>query len=175
MKKYICLTAIILAIIAGSFVNAEQLQPLDGTAKYVFLFIGDGMGFAQVHSAEAYLNTLEVGTTDDSASKLTGRDVRAIKLSFTDELPYSGAISTYDYGVLITDSSSAGTALACGKKTYSGVVSVDPLTKSIPYKTIAELAKEKGMRVGNIGVKIDGLVSHLDGLIRPSCKKVGQP
>jgi len=74
----------------------------------------------------------------------------------TRELPFAGAITTYDYGVLITDSASAGTALATGKKTYSGVVSVDPQTKTIPYKTIAEVAKEMGMKVGIVSsVSID--------------------
>ena len=150
MKRIIYSIAILLAVSAGSFARADQLQPLDGTAKYVFFFIGDGMGFTQVHSAEAYLNTLDNGTTDGP------RNVRANMLSFTGDLPYAGASTTYDYGVLITDSASAGTALACGKKTYSGVVSVDPNTKSIPYKTIAELAKEKGMRVGIVSsVSID--------------------
>ncbi|MBN1974641.1 MAG: alkaline phosphatase [Sedimentisphaerales bacterium] len=147
MKQIIYSICILLFVANASF---AQLQPLDGTAKYVFLFIGDGMGFAQVHSAEAYLDTLEQGTTEGP------RDVRANKLAMTAELPFAGAISTYDYGVLITDSASAGTALACGKKTYSGVVSVDPQTKTIPYKTIAEVAKEHGMRVGIVtSVSID--------------------
>jgi alkaline phosphatase len=148
MKRTV-LTISVLLLAAGA-VSAAQLAPQTGQAKYVFFFIGDGMGFAQVHSAEAYLNTLEQGTTDGP------RDVRANLLAFTSELPYAGAATTYDYGVLITDSASAGTALACGKKTYSGVVSVDPETKTVPYPTIAELAKAKGMRVGIVSsVSID--------------------
>jgi alkaline phosphatase len=142
-------TLSVLLMMAG-LASAAQLSPQTGQAKYVFLFIGDGMGFAQVHSAEAYLNTLENGKTD------AARDVRANLLPMMTELPFSGAITTYDYGVLCTDSASAGTALACGHKTYSGVVSVDPVTKTIPYPTIAERAKQKGMKVGIISsVSID--------------------
>ena len=139
MKRMI-MTLSVLLLLAG--MASAQVTPLEGTPKYVFFMIGDGMAPVQIHAAEAYLNTLEQGTTEGP------RDVRANLMSFTSELPFSGMSTTYDYGVLITDSASAGTALACGKKTYSGVVSVDPETKTIPYKTLAELADELGMKVG---------------------------
>jgi alkaline phosphatase len=120
---------------------SAEVAPLKGAPKYVFFFIGDGMGMAQVHSAEAYLGTLQNGKTDAACDK---KDVRLI---MNGELTQIGIQTTYDYGALITDSASAGTAMACGHKTYTGVVSMDP-AKKVAYKTIAEAAKAAGMKVG---------------------------
>jgi alkaline phosphatase len=95
----------------------------------------------QIHSAEAYLATVQVGKTDMAGDK---KDVRLI---MNGELTQVGLQTTYDYGRMITDSASAGTAMACGHKTYDGVISMDP-TKKIGYKTIAEAAKAQGRKVG---------------------------
>jgi alkaline phosphatase len=103
-------------------------------AKYVFLFIGDGMSMAQINSAEVF-----------STARASG-DIQTTKLSFT-QFPVLGLATTYDAGTFITDSSSAATAMATGKKTLSGVVSMDP-TKTVAYKSIAEYAKEAGRKVG---------------------------
>jgi alkaline phosphatase len=138
MKKTI-FTVYILMSLAG--MASAEVAPLKGEPKYVFLFIGDGMGMAQIHSAEAYLGTLQAGKTD------VGSDKKDVRLIMNGELTQIGIQTTYDYGALITDSASAGTALACGHKTYTGVISMDP-AKKVPYKTIAEAAKEKGMKVG---------------------------
>jgi alkaline phosphatase len=54
---------------------------------------------------------------------------------------------TYDASSIITDSASAGTAIATGNKTASGVINMDP-GKTIKFKTIAEYAKELGWKVG---------------------------
>jgi alkaline phosphatase len=105
-----------------------------GRAKYVFLFIGDGMAMSQISSAEIY-------TTARSS-----KDIAVTRLAFT-KLPVSGITTTYDAGTFITDSASAVTAIATGNKTLSGVINMDP-GKTRKFKTIAEYAHEAGMKVG---------------------------
>ncbi|MDR2094881.1 MAG: alkaline phosphatase [Treponema sp.] len=105
-----------------------------GQAKYVFLFIGDGMAMAQISSTEVY-------TTARSS-----KDIGITKLGFT-RFPVSGLTTTYDAGTFITDSASAITAIATGNKTLSGVLNMDPAKKQ-RFKTIAEYAHEAGMKVG---------------------------
>jgi alkaline phosphatase len=116
--------------------GAEQNTSLAGSgkAKYVFLFIGDGMAMPQISSAEVY------------ATARSSRDVTVTKLGFT-QFPVAGLTTTYDAGTFITDSASAVTAIATGNKTLSGVINMDP-GKGRSYKTIAEYAHEAGMKVG---------------------------
>jgi alkaline phosphatase len=104
------------------------------TAKYVFLFIGDGMAMPQISATEAYANAV--------ASK----DVAVKRLGFS-RFPVAGLTTTYDAGTLITDSASAGTALATGNKTLSGVLNMDP-SKTTKFTPITEQAKAKGMKIG---------------------------
>ena len=112
--------------------------------KYVFLFIGDGMAIAQVHSAEIYLSSIADPGGLPARTKLT-----------MSTFPVTGMITTFGHNSHIPDSADAGTALACGKKTNSGIISMDP-TGTIPYKSIATLAMEKGMKVGIVSsVSID--------------------
>ncbi|MDR0567791.1 MAG: alkaline phosphatase [Spirochaetaceae bacterium] len=108
--------------------------PADGRAKYVFLFIGDGMAMSQISAAEVF------------STARSSKEIAATKLSFT-EFPATGLTTTYDAGTFITDSASAGTAIASGNKTLSGVINMDP-GKTQKYKTIAEYAHESGMKVG---------------------------
>ncbi|MDR2446594.1 MAG: alkaline phosphatase, partial [Treponema sp.] len=116
----------------GTDKNTANLQA--GRAKYVFLFIGDGMAMPQISSAEIF------------STARSSQDIRVTKLSFT-RFPASGLATTYDAGSFITDSASAGTALATGHKTLNGVINMDP-GKTTTYKTIAEYAHEAGMKVG---------------------------
>jgi alkaline phosphatase len=102
-------------------------------AKYVFLFIGDGMSLTQINAAEALLAARQKSSAP-------------VKLSFS-RFPAQGLTTTYSANAFITDSAAAGTALATGYKTNSGVISMDP-NGTVPYKTLAELAKEAGMKVG---------------------------
>ena len=103
-------------------------------AKYVLLYIGDGMAMPQINAAEAYLNAV------------AGTKIGVKKLAFT-QFPAQGLTTTYDAGSFITDSASAGTAIATGNKTLSGVINMDE-SKTKKFKTIAEYAKEAGMKVG---------------------------
>lgn len=126
--------------------SKSDTQPVS-KAKYVFMFIGDGMSEVQVNSAEIYKASVE--------PKVDSNQVNPPKILNMSKLPATGYATTYDAGSYITDSASAGTALSCGYKTLNGVIGMD-VTKTKTYKTIAEAAKEKGMKVGIVSsVSID--------------------
>lgn len=109
-------------------------------AKYVFYFIGDGMGPNEVLAAEMYL------------AKLDGRIGRN-QLCMT-QFPYSGQAATFSASNSITDSSAAGTCLASGQKTTNGTLGLTPDGK--PVRTIAETLKADGWGVGiTTSVSID--------------------
>lgn len=80
--------------------------------KFIFLFIGDGMGFAQVSLAEAYL----------AAQK---GEISNHPLSFT-TFPNIGMVTTFSSSNYITCSSASGTAMSTGFKTNNGMLGVDP-------------------------------------------------
>lgn len=104
-----------------------------GQAKYVFYFIGDGMGVNQVNGTETYLAALE------------GR-IGVTPLLFTG-FPAMGYVTTYSGTNGVTDSAAAGTALATGEKTKNGALGMlADLTTSVT--SIAQWAKESGAAVG---------------------------
>ena len=113
--------------------------------KYIFLFIGDGMGTAQIQSARFYK-----GTVDNNGA------VTEADLSFT-SFPTVGSVTTYDSTSFCPDSASTATSIATGHKTESGVINMCPWTRDVPYETIAEkLHAQKGYKVGVISsVNID--------------------
>lgn len=108
------------------FVQAQQ-------AKYVFYFIGDGMGVNQVLGTEMYRSELkgEIGVTP---------------LLFT-QFPYSTVATTFSATNGVTDSAAAGTALATGSKTKNGAIGVQKDLETKVY-SVASWAKDKGCRVG---------------------------
>ena len=101
-------------------------------AKYIFYFIGDGMGANQVLMTEMYLAELD--------GKI-GRN----QLLMT-SLPFSGQLSTYSDSNGITDSSAAGTCLASGAKTTNGSLGVN--SEGPAVTSIASQLKEQGYGVG---------------------------
>ena len=104
-----------------------------GRAKYVFYFIGDGMGVNQVNAAETYLGHLD------------GR-IGIHELCFP-SFPYVGLINTQSATNGVTDSAAGGTALASGHKTKNGALGVlKDLTT--PITCIADWAREAGAAVG---------------------------
>lgn len=124
MKKLsFIITFVLLSIF---FVQAQQ-------AKYVFYFIGDGMGVNQVLGTEMYRSELkgEIGVTP---------------LLFT-QFPYSTIATTFSATNGVTDSAAAGTALATGSKTKNGAIGVQKDLETKVY-SVASWAKEKGCRVG---------------------------
>lgn len=92
--------------------------------KNIILFIGDGMGVAQVFSAV---------TANRGALNMT-------------QMPYTGFSLTQSANKYITDSAAGATALSAGQRTYNGAVAVDTDTLSIP--TILEISKSKGYATG---------------------------
>ena len=76
--------------------------------KYVFYFIGDGMGVNEVIGTNLYNQANSQGNVN-----FTG-------------FPVVNVITTVSANSLVTDSSAAGTALATGTKINNGVVGVDP-------------------------------------------------
>jgi len=142
-KKILILLAVLVFVFQPLFAkggkenNAQNTTVAgQGQAKYVFLFVADGMAPSQFTTAEYYL-----------ASKDNIRNYNINRLNFT-QFPVTGISNTHDYGSLITDSASAGTAFASGKKTLSSMINVDPKDGKTPYKTIAEYAKDAGMKIG---------------------------
>ena len=122
MKRLICLLCTLFCIFFAY-----------GEVKYIFYFIGDGMGANQVLGAEMYRSALQ--------GEPLGR-VQTVMTTF----PYSGHASTYSKSRAITDSSAAGTCLATGSKTNNGTLGLDE--KGDTLTTIAEMLKAQGWGVG---------------------------
>ena len=124
MKKFAFILSFMLLSVL--YIQAQQ-------AKYVFYFIGDGMGLNQVLGTQMYQSELkgEIGVTP---------------LLFA-QFPYSATASTYSATNSVTDSAAAGTALATGNKTRNGSLGVkkDGTTE---VSSVASWAKANGYRVG---------------------------
>jgi len=102
--------------------------------KYIFLFIGDGMGISQVALTEAYLASL--------------KGVRGSEPLIFSKFPSFGLCTTYSANYHITCSSAAGTALSTGTKTNNYMLGVDPDTNKL--KSISYKLHEKGYSIGII-------------------------
>lgn len=101
-------------------------------AKYVFFFIGDGMGPHQVLATEMYL------------AELDGKIGRKSLLMTT--FPYSGQVATFSTSNGITDSAASGTCLASGEKTDNGMIG--QRSDGAPAISVASRLKEQGWGVG---------------------------
>lgn len=101
-------------------------------AKYIFYFIGDGMGTNQVLASEMYLAELE------------GRIGR--KPLLMTQFPNSGQVATFSASNGITDSSAAGTCLATGTKTNNGTLGLSPAKDTL--RSVAEILQQQGYGIG---------------------------
>lgn len=99
-------------------------------AKYVFYFIGDGMGMGHVNAAQ-YYNRMVLGSTDPLLMQ---------------QFPVAGIVTTYSASSPVTDSAAAGTALATGKKTKNYTVGMSP-DQSESYRSVARELKDEGWGV----------------------------
>lgn len=104
-----------------------------GRAKYVFYFIGDGMGVNQINGTETYLAALQ-GRIGVSPLLMTG-------------FPAVGFVYTYSATNGVTDSAAAGTALATGSKTKNGTLGLLKDWQT-PVTSVAVWAKDAGAAVG---------------------------
>ena len=106
----------------------DQIKDLK-PAKYVFLFIGDGMSLPQRMMAEEFSqSTLGKGLTINS-------------------MPVQGYSKTSSRSNYITDSAASGTAIACGEKTNNGRIGMDADGK-VNLESVAEVAKKNGRAIG---------------------------
>lgn len=121
-----------LTVVMVLFPQCQQASK-EKKAKYVFYFIGDGMGVNQVNGTEMYL-----------AEKEGRIGVKA--LNFT-QFPIVNFATTYSKYNSVTCSAAAGTALATGTKTKNGTIGMDSLHEA-PLYSVAVKAKEAGKRVG---------------------------
>ncbi len=97
--------------------------------KYIFIFIGDGMGLNQVFLTEKYIEYL-----------------KKEKLIFLDPSWKFGLAKTDCLDSFkITDSGAAGTAIACGNKTNFGMIGMSKLKS---FQSIAEYLKKKNFKIG---------------------------
>ncbi len=97
--------------------------------KYVFFFIGDGMGPEQIKAGGMYANG-SAGT-----------------LSF-ETFPDQGELTTYSADNAVTDSAAAGTALATGVKVNNGVISMAYPGDGSELETLLEWLQVDNKRVG---------------------------
>ena len=105
--------------------------------KYVFLFIGDGFSVPQRMVAEEF--SREIGRGELTCN----------------QLPHHATTRTCSATSLVTDSAAAGTAIACGAKTYNSAVGVDK--DGNPVESVASVAHRLGRKVGIVS---DCYITH---------------
>ena len=125
MKRIV--TSILLAAALLTAAGCQQ------KAKYVFLFIGDGMGFGAVSVTETYL-----GQTDSTAIGMG-------QLSFS-SFPVLGASATFSADHQRTDSAAGGSALSSGEKFNNDSICISPEGDTI--KAITYKLHDAGYKVG---------------------------
>ncbi len=129
------IAAICSIVIIINLTGCTDSTPVkDEKAKYIFLFIGDGMGMTHIATAESYLSYKQ--------GKLGGE-----MLTMT-QFPYFGTATSYSADSYVTDSSASGTAIASGEKANNYTVGVD--AEGQPVKSMAYDLKEDGYQIGII-------------------------
>lgn len=116
-----------LFLLVGAFCLALAAN---ATPKYIFMFIGDGMGMGHVMATETY-NRL-----------VLNNDENILMMQF----PVASMAMTYSASSPVTDSAAAGTALATGNKTKNGMIGMTP--DSVAVTSIATELKAQGYGVG---------------------------
>jgi alkaline phosphatase len=115
-------TVLLLLLLGGCTPGVKQVEK----PRNIILMIGDGMGTNHIYAGMV----------------ANGMDLNLAACN------YVGFQKTYSFNSDITDSGASATAMATGKKTRNGVISVGPDGK--PLKTIVELAEERGLSTGLI-------------------------
>ena len=116
--------------------------------KYIFLFIGDGMGYHQVQ-------------TTSEALAASGQK----PLSFL-AFPVQGSVKTNNVEGKVTDSAAAATAISTGQKTSNSFLGLDSDKNRL--ETIAETLRNLGRKIGILTtVSLDhatpaGFYAHVD-------------
>lgn len=115
--------SLLLLFVATAFSAFAQ------SPKYIFYFIGDGMGHGAVMATDAY-------------NRLVHNDSTALLMT---QLPHRGYITTWSASSPVTDSAAAGTALATGHKTRNGMLGMD--ADSVAVRSVASELKDLGYGV----------------------------
>ncbi len=113
--------------------QATSRQPEVLRPKNIILFIGDGMGHAQIQSA--------LLATD------TPLDMQ--------RATHAAMVTTHSFDDLVTDSGAGGTAIATGHKTRNGMIGMDPDSIAIP--SILDIFAANGR---STGVVVSCAVTH---------------
>ena len=127
MRRIVLTSMLIVLVVFISGCNSESKSKSGNSTpgvKNIILFIGDGMGVAQLYA---------------------GMTVSAQPFNL-EKFPYSGFSKTYSADNYITDSAAGGTALASGEKTNNGMIGVKP--DSTAVSSIMEIAKKNGLATG---------------------------
>lgn len=106
--------------------------------NYIFFFIGDGMGIAQVTNAQLY------------NARVLGNSTPLLSTTF----PVASMATTHSASSDVTDSAAAGTALSTGHKTVNSMLGVTP--DSVAVTSVAKKLFDAGYGVGIVtSVAID--------------------
>mgnify|MGYP006372962311 FL=1 len=106
----------------------------DEKAKYIFLFIGDGLSAGQISMTESWLSY--------KAGKIGGESLTM------SEFPVYGTATTYTLEREITCSAAAATAISCGQKTVKNRISTDKDGNNL--KSMSYDLKEDGYKIALI-------------------------
>ena len=110
--------------------SIKALRPAATAPKYIFYFIGDGMGMAPLQAAHVY-------------KRLALGDSLPLNMQ---TLPVASAATTHSFATPVTDSAAAGTALATGHKTLNGMIGMTPDTVAVV--SIADRLADLGYGIG---------------------------
>ena len=115
----------LLTLFFPLLVIAQTQQTADSPLN-VILLIGDGMGLSQI-SAGMYANNNQTVLEDFSIIGLS---------------------KTHAINSLVTDSAASGTAMACGEKTYNGVLGISSRNQKL--ESVLEICEDNGYNTGLI-------------------------
>lgn len=97
--------------------------------RYIFYFIGDGMGVAPALAAQTY-------------NRMKGNNTPIMMMQF----PVAGLVTTYSASSPVTDSAAAGTALSTGSKTKNSMLGMNADTVAVT--SVAKHLQDMGYGIG---------------------------
>ena len=143
MQKHLKFTLISLALSVICLASALLVWHCEKEAtpnpKYIFYFIGDGMGFNHILATEQF-NAVKEGKSEIERLNFTQFDTRNF-------------VTNYSASSQVTDSAAAGTALSTGIKTANSYIGVDSEGREL--RNITDVTSELGYKVGlvtNVGI-----------------------
>ena len=133
LTLFLAATAAVSPYLLVRFLNRDQSEAAQTPSpRYIFIFLADGAGLTHLEIARQY-----------------SQYIHKEGLTITDKITkegYLGLLTTHPADSLSTDSAAAATSMASGCKAKIGAIG-NCEDGTIP-KTVLEVAKEKGMRIG---------------------------